>query len=131
MFNESDKMSFLRDFIKKGTCILVFVSLLFVIINYQWLNVTKETKEPSASPQTVAPIASLSQEKNLIEKLYDMGNIPWLDYIDSLNSDGLAPLTKEVQQWIYEKQHPKNCENVQLLIVKGANSGLGSIVHRM
>ncbi|KAI8820097.1 uncharacterized protein EV422DRAFT_78522 [Fimicolochytrium jonesii] len=64
--------------------------------------------------------------------LYDQDSIDsWPDYFDHLDEDGLAPLTKEVQKWIWERQNPKEeeCEGGRFLVTDGWASGLGSAVH--
>ncbi|KAI8586596.1 hypothetical protein BDZ88DRAFT_509668 [Geranomyces variabilis] len=68
-----------------------------------------------------------------IERLYAMGHVPWLSYLDSLDDAGLAPLTKLAQRWIYENQHPprKQCAKRTYLVSAGTQSiGLGAYLHK-
>ncbi|KAJ3151985.1 hypothetical protein HDU89_001630 [Geranomyces variabilis] len=68
-----------------------------------------------------------------IERLYAMGHVPWLSYLDSLDDAGLAPLTKLAQRWIYESQHPprKQCAKRTYLVSAGTQSiGLGAYLHK-
>ncbi|KAJ3170493.1 hypothetical protein HDU87_008726 [Geranomyces variabilis] len=68
-----------------------------------------------------------------IERLYAMGHVPWLSYLDSLDDAGLAPLTKLTQRWIYENQHPRkrDCERRRYMVSAGTQSiGLGAYLHK-
>ncbi|KAJ3017061.1 hypothetical protein HKX48_003742 [Thoreauomyces humboldtii] len=62
-----------------------------------------------------------------------MGHIPWLDYLDTLDDKGLAPLTKLAQRWIYERQHPpaRDCPTHKFLVSEGTQEiGLGAYLHK-
>jgi len=48
----------------------------------------------------------------------------WPDSMNSLDQNGLAPLTREVQRWIWAKQHPVFCEKQKLVT---ARNGHGDI----
>ncbi|TPX60191.1 hypothetical protein PhCBS80983_g01956 [Powellomyces hirtus] len=62
-----------------------------------------------------------------------MGHMNWLDYLDTLDERGLAPLTKLAQRWIYEKQHPpkSDCKNRKFYVSEGTERlGLGAYLHK-
>ncbi|KAF3081022.1 hypothetical protein TWF569_001265 [Orbilia oligospora] len=54
----------------------------------------------------------------------------WQDHIESLDDDGLAPLTKWAQKYVYDHQHPASCEgkNFYILEEKAPWYGLGAAV---
>lgn len=72
-----------------------------------------------------------SRRDLMIDRLYAMGTMSWPEYLSSLDSGLLAPLTKEVQNWIYEIQHPpvSECSKKKFVISRGWYSGLGSMIH--
>lgn len=92
----------------------------------------------SPSPRLSPPLAispsirNGTQKDRVIYNLYKIGHMPWLDYLEQLDPDGLAPLTKQVQRWIWEKQHPpkQSCSSQRFLISAGTeNVGLGAYLH--
>ncbi|KAF3197862.1 hypothetical protein TWF679_002549 [Orbilia oligospora] len=54
----------------------------------------------------------------------------WQDHIESLDDDGLAPLTKWAQKYVYDHQHPASCEGKKFYILeeKAPWYGLGAAV---
>ncbi|KAK6527110.1 mitochondrial inner membrane protein required for protein import [Arthrobotrys megalospora] len=54
----------------------------------------------------------------------------WQDHIESLDDDGLAPLTKWAQSYIYNHQHPASCKGKKFYILeeKAPWYGLGAAV---
>ncbi|KAJ3151384.1 hypothetical protein HDU86_006084 [Geranomyces michiganensis] len=90
-------------------------------------------KRPSSSAATAAAAPAAADRTARIERLYAMGHIPWLEYIDALDDAGLAPLTKLAQRWIYEKQHPprSQCARKRYMVSAGTQSiGLGAYLHK-
>ncbi|TPX69142.1 hypothetical protein SpCBS45565_g02635 [Spizellomyces sp. 'palustris'] len=76
-----------------------------------------------------------NDRKAVIDRLYKMGQYNWIDYLDTMDDEGLSPLTKEVQKWIYDNQHPPNpkeeCRKKKFLIAGGTeNVGLGAYLHK-
>ncbi|KAK6505232.1 hypothetical protein TWF481_007149 [Arthrobotrys musiformis] len=57
----------------------------------------------------------------------------WQDHIHSLDDDGLSPLTKWAQQYIYDHQHPKDCTGKKFYVLKNKwpRHGLGAIIRRV
>ncbi|KAI8909389.1 hypothetical protein DFJ77DRAFT_513089 [Powellomyces hirtus] len=82
----------------------------------------------------VQPIMTETAKRNAtVGRLYRIGHMNWLDYLDTLDDAGLAPLTKMAQRWIYEKQHPPKelCGEKKFLVSTGTQEiGLGAYLHK-
>ncbi|KAK6349201.1 hypothetical protein TWF730_009952 [Orbilia blumenaviensis] len=78
------------------------------------------------------PQSQLSQKQ--LEKIQTFYGINreggWQSHIESLDDDGLAPLTKWAQRWVYDHQHPESCEGKKFYIIeeKAPWYGLGAAV---
>lgn len=74
-----------------------------------------------------------SRRVNTIRRLYGFGGRKnWLEYIHSLDDDGLSPLTKFTQRVIFDHQFPdpSDCKNKKyIVVVHPENSGLGELTH--
>lgn len=88
-----------------------------------------ESTTPSSAPPS-------SHRLQVIESLYGVGpsfeNRDWLDHLNLLDDDRLAPLTKEAQRYIYSKLHPdpNTCSRQKYLVGHHTPSqGLGSLLH--
>ncbi|KAF3942416.1 hypothetical protein ABW19_dt0203985 [Dactylella cylindrospora] len=57
----------------------------------------------------------------------------WQEHISSLDDDGLAPLTKWSQNFIYKHQHPESCEGKKFYKISNnwPHHGLGALVRRV
>ncbi|KAF3078607.1 mitochondrial inner membrane protein required for protein import, variant 3 [Orbilia oligospora] len=71
-----------------------------------------------------------------IRMIYDIEEgEDWLDLIEGQDDHGLMALTKIVQRYIYEKQHPSDCGSQRYLILNkfpGDDAfGLGAIIQRI
>ncbi|KAK6336527.1 hypothetical protein TWF696_002077 [Orbilia brochopaga] len=74
-----------------------------------------------------------SRRVETIKRLYGLrGEGDWLDHVEDLDDEGLPPLTKAVQRYIYNHQHPKNCSEKQFILMRNfpndENFGLGAAV---
>ncbi|KNC97177.1 uncharacterized protein SPPG_07564 [Spizellomyces punctatus DAOM BR117] len=81
--------------------------------------------------QSLPPVSN--DRKTVVDRLYRMGHYNWIDYLDTMDEEGLSPLTKEVQKWIYDNQHPpkEECRKKKFLIAGGTeNVGLGAYLHK-
>lgn len=80
---------------------------------------TARSKEESPRMKRIRALYSLRTEAD------------WLKFIEEGNSDGMAPFTKFAQKYIYEHQHPKNCEGKRLLVMRkfpvDESFGIGAI----
>ncbi|KAK6508510.1 mitochondrial inner membrane protein required for protein import [Arthrobotrys conoides] len=76
--------------------------------------------------------AQLSKKK--LEKINSFYGINreggWQDHLEILDDDGLAPLTKWAQKYVYDHQHPTSCEGKKFYILeeKARWYGLGAAV---
>ncbi|KAK6512418.1 hypothetical protein TWF481_001304 [Arthrobotrys musiformis] len=76
--------------------------------------------------------ARLSQKQS--EKINSFYGIDreggWQGHIEGLDDDGLAPLTKWAQAYVYDHQHPESCEGKKFYILqeKATWYGLGAAV---
>ncbi|EGX47383.1 hypothetical protein AOL_s00083g476 [Orbilia oligospora ATCC 24927] len=69
-----------------------------------------------------------------IESFYGINRTgSWQDHINSLDDDGLSPLTKWAQQYIYDHQHPEDCTGKKFYVLKNKwpRHGLGAIIRRV
>ncbi|KAK6345113.1 hypothetical protein TWF718_007043 [Orbilia javanica] len=74
------------------------------------------------------------EKRRKVESFYGINRTgSWQDHIHSLDDDGLAPLTKWAQQYIYDHQHPKDCAGKKFYVIKNKwpRHGLGAIVRRI
>ncbi|EPS42347.1 hypothetical protein H072_3662 [Dactylellina haptotyla CBS 200.50] len=90
------------------------------------------SKEQKALLPNLGAQARLSsrQQKN-IESFYGIKRQgTWQDHINSLDDEGLAPLTKWAQQYIYDHQHPKSCKGKKFYVLeeKATWYGLGAAI---
>ncbi|KAJ3010046.1 hypothetical protein HKX48_007605 [Thoreauomyces humboldtii] len=80
------------------------------------------------------PLSATQHRLETVDRLYRMGHMNWLDYLEHLDDTGLAPLTKEAQRWIYEKQHPSqnDCKSTKKFLVSEGTEqiGLGAYLHK-
>ncbi|KAF3920887.1 hypothetical protein ABW21_db0206361 [Orbilia brochopaga] len=76
----------------------------------EWLqNVLRETDSENDQ----------SRRTEAIRRLYGLrGEQDWVDHVEELEDEGLAPLTKSVQRYIYNHQHPKNCSEKQFILMQ-------------
>ncbi|EPS44862.1 hypothetical protein H072_1148 [Dactylellina haptotyla CBS 200.50] len=68
-----------------------------------------------------------------IERLYQLDSEDaWNRHLEDLDDEGLPPLTKFTQRYIYDHQHPKNCSEQQFLVMRNypndEHFGLGAAV---
>ncbi|KAK6360731.1 hypothetical protein TWF730_006858 [Orbilia blumenaviensis] len=69
-----------------------------------------------------------------IESFYGINRTgSWQDHINSLDDDGLSPLTKWAQQYIYDHQNPEDCSGKKFYVLKNKwpRHGLGAIIRRV
>ena len=61
------------------------------------------------------PSRTASSRDDYIRRLYTPA--AWAPFAaEDLPAEGLAPLTARVQRWIYEQQHPANCEDAKFYV---------------
>ncbi|KAF3143561.1 hypothetical protein TWF594_005110 [Orbilia oligospora] len=68
-----------------------------------------------------------------IERLYTLDSEDaWSRHIEDLDDEGLPPLTKFTQRYIYEHQHPESCKDKKFIVMESfpndESFGLGAIV---
>ncbi|KAF3940450.1 hypothetical protein ABW19_dt0204905 [Dactylella cylindrospora] len=68
-----------------------------------------------------------------IRRLYHLdGEDAWNRHLDDLDDEGLPPLTKFTQNYIYNHQHPKNCSDKKFVLMRNfpndEDFGLGATV---
>ncbi|CAF1436251.1 unnamed protein product, partial [Adineta steineri] len=81
----------------------------------------------------IQSIVETSDMRHTIESLYGFyGERSWLQHINSLHDDGLAPLTKFAQKVIYDHQNPKlsQCKYKKYLVIRHfEGAGIGAQTH--
>ncbi|KAK6527898.1 hypothetical protein TWF281_009162 [Arthrobotrys megalospora] len=85
-------------------------------------------------PGFKAASAVSSENLRKIESFYGINRTgSWQDHINSLDDDGLSPLTKWAQDFIYNHQHPEDCTGKKFYVLKNKwpRHGLGAIIRRV
>lgn len=117
-----------REMIVKPVCLALFVASVF-LVGFTGCVVWKLASTKNrlrAHPVTCSPIIS----KHPTPRLYtEAGHIRPMP--DGMDDDKLAPLTREAQAYIHERQSVPSCSNVQIMVSHGAVSGFGSEMHVM
>ncbi|KAI5807545.1 hypothetical protein DFH27DRAFT_640387 [Peziza echinospora] len=114
--------------------------LISTLRSYKLKEPTKKASEGAQTSDT--PLIEMQREAHIraFRNLYSIGSgLPsaphtWLEYIDGLDPNMLAPLTHIAQNYLHNHQNPSKarCERDTLFLVLPSyrtHSGLGSILH--
>ncbi|EPS43439.1 hypothetical protein H072_2569 [Dactylellina haptotyla CBS 200.50] len=102
--------------------------------NIAYLRDLLSDEEKALLPAFRATAQYHPENRAKIESLYGINRTgSWQDHIKSLDDEGLSPLTKWTQQYIYNHQHPASCEGKKFYIVQNRwhHHGLGALVRRV